>query len=356
MQSSILKITSKNYLSNEESRRSLRGSLRISPGLKWEEDMSLPKVKIGNLMPELPIIQGGMAVRVSTAPLAAAVAEEGGVGLIAATGMSLDELRNEIRKAKEMTKGIVGINIMFAAREFAELAKTAISEGIDLIVSGAGFSRDMFVWGKEANVPIVPIVSSAKLAKIAEKLGAAAVVVEGKEAGGHLGTTESVKKLLPEIKEAIKIPVVAAGGIMNGFNIREIMNLGADAVQMGTRFVASVESNVADAFKQLYVKARPEDVIVIDSPVGLPGRGLLNNFAKRLFNGEDMGPKTCDACLKKCSRKFCILKALVNAQQGNMETGLVFSGEKVHEIKDVLPVKEIMANLVREYKMAGNEV
>ncbi|KNZ69604.1 2-nitropropane dioxygenase [Thermincola ferriacetica] len=318
--------------------------------------MNLPELRIGNLMPKLPIIQGGMAVRVSTAPLAGAVAEEGGIGLIAATGMGIEELRNEIRKAKEMTKGIVGINVMFAAREFAQLVKTAIAEGIDLIVSGAGFSRDMFSWGKEANVPIVPIVSSVKLAKISEKMGAAAVVVEGKEAGGHLGTTESIKKLIPEIKEAVKIPVIAAGGIINGFNIREIINLGADAVQMGTRFVASLESNVADAFKQLYVKARPEDVVVLESPVGLPGRGLLNKFTERLFNGETLTPQSCDGCLKKCSKRFCILKALVKAQQGDMENGLVFSGEKVHEIKDILPVKEIIRNLLNEFKMAGSEV
>ncbi|GAB4271522.1 NAD(P)H-dependent flavin oxidoreductase [Thermincola ferriacetica] len=318
--------------------------------------MNLPELRIGNLMPKLPIIQGGMAVRVSTAPLAAAVAEEGGIGLIAATGMGIEELRNEIRKAKEMTKGIVGINVMFAAREFAQLVKTAIAEGIDLIVSGAGFSRDMFSWGKEANVPIVPIVSSVKLARISEKMGAAAVVVEGKEAGGHLGTTESIKKLIPEIKEAVKIPVIAAGGIINGFNIREIINLGADAVQMGTRFVASLESNVADAFKQLYVKARPEDVVVLESPVGLPGRGLLNKFTERLFDGETLTPQSCDGCLKKRSKRFCIFKALVKAQQGDMENGLVFSGEKVHEIKDILPVKEIIRNLLNEFKMAGSEV
>ncbi len=314
--------------------------------------MNLPELRIGNLTPEIPIIQGGMAVRVSTAPLAAAVAEEGGIGLIAATGMELDELRMEIRQAREMTKGIIGINVMFAAREFANLVKTALSEGIDLVVSGAGFSRDMYIWGKETGTPMVPIVSTAKLARIAEKLGAAAVVVEGKEAGGHLGTLDSIKDLIPDIKEAVKIPVVAAGGIINGFNIKEIMNLGADAVQMGTRFVASLESNVADSFKQLYVKATKEDVVLVDSPVGLPGRGLINSFTKRLFSGELLTPKDCDACLKHCSRNFCILKALVRAQKGDMENGLVFSGENVDQVKDILPVKEIIKNLLTEYKLA----
>ena len=141
--------------------------------------MKLPELKIGNLVAKIPIIQGGMAIRISTAKLAAAVGEEGGIGLIAASGMSFDELRSEIRLARSLTKGIVGINAMVAARQFAGLVKTAIEEGIDLVVAGAGFSRDMFALGKESGTPIVPIVSSAKLAKISQSLGAAAVFVEG---------------------------------------------------------------------------------------------------------------------------------------------------------------------------------
>jgi len=322
--------------------------------------MKLPELKIGDLVAKLPIIQGGMAVRISTAPLAAAVAEEGGIGLIAASGMSMEELKQEIRKARELTKGIIGINIMFAASEFANAIKTAIEEGIDLIVSGAGFSRDIFGWGKSADVPIVPIISTPKLAKIAEKLGASAVVVEGKEAGGHLGATkgtiEPMREIVPKVKEAVDIPVIAAGGIINGHDIVEAFRLGADGVQMGTRFAASVESNASDAFKQLYVDSKPEDVVLVDSPVGLPGQGLMNRFVKRLFAGEDLSPKSCDRCLKKCSRKFCIIKALVAAQQGDLENGLVFSGERVYEIKEILPVKEIIRRLLREVEEAGNEV
>lgn len=318
--------------------------------------MKLPELIIGDLVAKLPIIQGGMAVRVSTAPLAAAVAEEGGIGLIAATAMTMDELKQEIRKARELTKGIIGINIMFAAAEFANAVKTAIEEGIDLIVSGAGFSRDMFGWGKSADVPIVPIISTPKLAQIAEKLGAAAVVVEGKEAGGHLGTDKAMKEIVPEVKKAVSIPVIAAGGIINGYDIVEAFHLGADGVQMGTRFAASVECNASDAFKQLYIESKPEDVILVDSPVGLPGRGLLNNFTKRLFGGEDLTPQSCNGCLKKCSRKFCISKSLVAAQQGDLDNGLVFSGERVHEINDILPVKEIIRRLLLEVEEAGNEV
>jgi len=318
--------------------------------------MKFPDFKIGDLIPDMPIIQGGMAVRISTADLAAAVAEEGGVGLIAATGMSVDELKREIAKARDLTKGIVGINIMFAAREFANLVKTAIDEGIDLIVSGAGFSRDMFTWGKASGVPVVPIVSTPKLAQLSERLGAAAVVVEGKEAGGHLGTLESMKDLIPKVKAAVKIPVIAAGGIIDGSAIKEAFKLGADAVQMGTRFVASEECNASEEFKRLYLKAEPEDVVLIQSPVGLPGRSIMNSFIRRLFDGDNLKPETCDNCLKKCSRSFCILKALIRSQEGDTENGLVFSGERVGEIKDILPVKDIFKRLLLEMDKAESGV
>lgn len=318
--------------------------------------MNFPDFKIGGLIPELPIIQGGMAVRISTADLAAAVAEEGGIGLIAATGMGVEELRKEIAKARDLTKGIIGINIMFAAREFANLIMAAVEEGIDLIVSGAGFSRDMFTWGKSAGVPIVPIVSTPRLAQLSEKLGAAAVVVEGTEAGGHLGTLDSVKDILPSVKQAVKIPVIAAGGIINGAAIREAFGWGADAVQMGTRFVASKECNASDEFKKMYLQAKPEDVVLIQSPVGLPGRSLMNSFVKRLFDGENLKPDKCDNCLKKCSRTFCILSALVKSQLGDIENGLVFSGERVGEIKEILSVREIFKNLLFEMETAESGV
>ncbi|WP_418790093.1 NAD(P)H-dependent flavin oxidoreductase [Phosphitispora sp. TUW77] len=318
--------------------------------------MKFPDLKIGNLIPEMPIIQGGMAVRISTADLAAAVAEEGGIGLIAATGMSVDELKREIAKARDLTKGIVGINIMFAAKEFATLVKTAIDEKIDLIVSGAGFSRDIFSWGKASGVPIIPIVSTPKLAQLSEKLGAAGVVVEGKEAGGHLGTMESMKDLIPKVKAVVKIPVVAAGGIIDGSAIREAFQIGADAVQMGTRFVASKECNASERFKKLYLNANSEDVVLIQSPVGLPGRSIMNNFIRQLFDGDNLKPKTCDNCLKKCSRSFCILKALIRSQEGDTENGLVFSGERVGEIKDILSVKDIFKRLLFEMDKAESGV
>ena len=310
--------------------------------------MKLPELKIGHLVAIVPIIQGGMAIRISTARLAASVAQEGGIGLIAASGMTFDELRYEIRLARSLTSGLIGINAMVAAREFAGLVKTAIEEGIDLVVAGAGFSRDMFGLGKESGTPIVPIVSSAKLAKISQSLGASAVILEGKEAGGHLGTDQPMLKLLPEIKSSVTIPVIAAGGITNGRDIVEAIKAGADGVQMGTRFAASEESNGAPALKEFYLKAKPEDVVLIKSPVGLPGRAIKNPFAAKILESKAPTPDSCDACLKHCERNFCIIQALIRAQQGDVETGLVFTGEYIHKIDEILPVKEIFARLLKE--------
>lgn len=309
--------------------------------------MKLPELKIGDKIAKVPIVQGGMAIRLSTARLAAAVANEGGIGLIAASGMTNDELRYEIRLARSLTSGIIGINIMVAAKKFSELMKTAIKEGIDLVVAGAGFSRDMFGIGRESGTPIVPIVSSAKLAKISQHLGAAAVVVEGTEAGGHLGTDISIKTLIPEVRSAVSLPVIAAGGILTGQDIVDFIKMGANGVQMGSRFAASEESNAAPALKDFYLKANPKDIVVIQSPVGLPGRAVRNPFSERIMQGP-VPIEHCDNCLKNCKHNFCIIKALERAQQGDVETGLVFAGEYIHKIKEILPVKEIFARLKQQ--------
>lgn len=310
--------------------------------------MYLPELRIGRLKSVLPIIQGGMAVRISTASLAAAVANEGGIGIIAASGMSSQELKEEIRKARALSAGIIGINVMYAVSAFAELFKTALQEGIDLVVSGAGFSRDMFTWGKEAQIPVVPIVSTAKLAKISEKLGAQAVIVEGKEAGGHLGTTCSVAEIVPEVKKSVSIPVIAAGGIVEGQDIVRAFNYGADGVQLGIRFAASEESNAAQNLKEFYVNSGKEDIVLIDSPVGLLGRALRNEFTEKLISGQIAPIRKCKQCLKKCTGNFCIMTALKNAQQGNLKDGLVFAGEFIEKIKRIMPVKEIIRTLLEE--------
>lgn len=312
--------------------------------------MRFPQLQIGNLIPRYPIIQGGMALRVSTAPLAAAVANAGGIGVIGATGMSLDELRSEIRMARSLTKGIIGVNIMFAVRQFANLVQTAIEEKIDLVFTGAGFSRDIFKWGREASVPIVSIVSSPKLAVIAEKQGASAVVAEGVEAGGHLGTNRSIEEILPEIVAAVKLPVIAAGGIVDGKGFAKMIRLGASGVQMATRFVLSVECAVADAFKQMYLKATADDVVIISSPVGLPGRALRNVFADKILSGSAPKPEECSACLKECSQEYCIIQALENSRIGQVDSGVVFVGKNVYQIKDILPVQKIFDNLIKDFE------
>ncbi len=312
--------------------------------------MKFPQLKIGNLIPRYPIIQGGMAIRVSTAPLAAAVANAGGIGIIAATGMSVAELKNEIRQARQLTKGIIGINIMFAVRQFATLVHEAIDEKIDLIITGAGFSRDIFKWGADAGVPIVSIVSSSKLAKIAEKSGASAVVAEGAEAGGHLGTDRSIFEILPEIVANVKLPVIAAGGIIDGSGIARVMRMGASGVQMATRFVLSLECAVSDAFKQMYLKAHPEDVMIIRSPVGMPGRALRNPFVSDVMGGCPAPIQGCELCLKDCSREYCIIQALENARLGMIDKGVVFAGKNVSQIKDILPVQRIFDKLITEYE------
>lgn len=309
--------------------------------------MKLPELKIGNKIAKVPIIQGGMAVRLSTARLAAAVANEGGIGLIAASGMPADELRYEIRLARSLTSGIIGINIMVAASGFSEIVKTAIDEGIDLVVAGAGFSRDMFGLGKESGTPIVPIVSSVKLAKISQRLGATAIVVEGKEAGGHLGTNISVRELIPDIAKAVDIPVIAAGGVLTGQDIVDLIKMGASGVQMGSRFAASEESNAAPALKRFYLHSKPDDIVVIHSPVGLPGRAVRNPFADKIMHGN-VPPKVCHRCLKSCKHNFCIISALIRAEQGDVENGLVFTGEYISRIKEILPVKEIISRLKNE--------
>jgi len=312
----------------------------------------MPPLKIGNVTARLPIVQGGMAVRISLSPLAAAVAEAGGIGIIAGSGLSTAELTEELRKARAATSGVVGVNVMVAVRAFKELVQTAMAEGADLIIAGAGFSRDVFQWGRDFNVPVVPIVGSARVAKLAERFGASAVVVEGVEAGGHLGTDRRMKDLLPEILEAVDIPVIGAGGVVTGADIKEVLDMGAAGVQMGSRFVATQESSAPDAFKQMYVNATPDDIVIVKSPVGLPGRALKNPFWERTQRGDYPKIPKCIACLKECHKEYCIMNELHMSQAGDVEQGLVFAGESAARIHDVPTVADLMTSLVSEWKTA----
>ncbi len=306
--------------------------------------MKLPPLTIGPFVAPIPLIQGGMSIRVSTSDLAVPVAECGGIGTIGGSSIPIDELMADIRKAKAATKGIIAVNIMFAMKNFYNLVKASIEAGVDMIITGAGFSRDIFKIGKETNTPIVSIVSSPAFARLAEKLGASAIIVEAKEAGGHLGTDIALRDLFPKIREVVKkVPLIAAGGITNGYEMAEMMDkYGADGIQIASRFVLTHECSVADSFKQAYLNAKKEDVTLIHSPVGLPGRAIRTPFVKKMEAGKELKAKQCKyKCLKKCDHFYCISERLREARDGNIEEGLVFSGENVYKMKEILSVQEV---------------
>ncbi|OGH96136.1 MAG: hypothetical protein A2104_10005 [Candidatus Melainabacteria bacterium GWF2_32_7] len=321
-----------------------------------------------NVIANKPIIQGGMAIRVSRAPLAAAVANCGGIGLIAVSGLPEPELRDQIRLARSLITnkgGLLGVNIMFAASEFNNLVRISLEEKVDLIVFGAGFSRDIFSIGREANIPVVPIVSSAKLAVLSKRLGATTIIVESGEAGGHVGTCEPIRSLIPEIREALDstpnyknvdhVSLVAAGGITSGADIMEAFSLGADGVQMATRFVLSKECDVHDNFKKLFINTEEKDICMIKSPVGLPARAILTPLTQRLLDGTIEKPSRCDVCLKHCSHSFCIIKALEAARTGDLENGLFFTGANLTKYRDIISVKEIFERLEKEAEECINK-
>ncbi|WP_035100622.1 NAD(P)H-dependent flavin oxidoreductase [Aneurinibacillus terranovensis] len=307
------------------------------------------------MVPRVPIIQGGMGVAISLSGLAAAVANAGGIGIISGTGISIDEMIAHIRRAREMTngKGYIGVNVLFAMNDFAEKIKAAMQEKVDFIISGAGFSRDMYAWGREYGIPVISIVSSAKLAKLAERLGASAVVVEGFEAGGHLGTDRPLFDILPEVIEAVTIPVVAAGGILTGKDVSLAIRMGAVGVQMGTRFVASEECDAPLSFKQKYVDCQEGDTVLVKTTVGLQGRAIRNNFTKVIEGDKKRKIEKCHDCLKNCSYRFCTLESLLMSVNGDVENGLVFAGSRVAEIKEILPVQVIINTIMDEYYAAG---
>lgn len=347
---------------------------------------------IGSKKITLPVIQGGMGVGVSLSGLASAVANEGGVGVISCAGLgllynkypgeylknSIEGLKIELDKARKKTNGIIGVNIMVALSNFSDMVRTAISEKADLIFAGAGLPLDLPSYlTADSKTMLVPIVSSARAAKvICDKWKANfnylpdAIVVEGPKAGGHLGFKRedidsenySLERLIPQVvaiadsyKEFKKIPVIAAGGISTGDDISRFIELGATGVQMGSIFVPTYECDAAIEFKQVYINASQKDMLIIQSPVGMPGRAFDGEFIRSVNQG-DQKPKGCPFhCIKTCDytkSPYCIIRALYNAAKGDMDKGYAFAGANAYLADKIRSVKEVVAKLKDEFDMA----
>ena len=353
----------------------------------------MKKLSIGNLKISFPIIQGGMGVGISLSGLASAVANEGGVGVISSAGLgllykklspdymkaSILGLKEELRLAREKSKnGIIGVNVMVAMTNYADMVKTAIKEKADIIFSGAGLPLDLPSFlEKGSKTKLVPIVSSGRAAKILiEKWKSNfnylpdAIVVEGPKAGGHLGFKSeqifdeaySIESLIPQVVEVVKgyeiqynqeIPVIAGGGIYTGEDMFKIMELGASGVQMGTRFVTTEECDASEVFKQTYISADENDIEIIKSPVGMPGRAVHNDFLQDVKDGKKM-PKQCPVhCIKTCdvvNSPYCIISALYSAFKGKMNTGYAFCGSNAFKANKIEKVKDIFNEMKAKYK------
>ncbi len=355
-------------------------------------------LKIGDIVASLPIIQGGMGVAISLAGLASAVANKGGIGIISAAGIGMREpdykknfreannrgLRKEIQKARSLTDGIIGVNIMMALTDHEDLIKVAIEEKVDLIILGAGLPLRIPSFIIEAGLDnhktkLVIKVSSAKAAKLIFQHWANkhnyipdAVVVEGPLAGGHLGfkkeevlnPTKSLYTLIEETVKEVKlfetqfkkeIPVIAAGGIFTGKDMYDIFKAGAKGVKIGTRLVPTYECDASLAFKETYINSKEGDIAIIDSPVGLPGRVIKNEYVNQILSGNTK-PVNCPwKCLSSCNYKevpYCIALALYNAAIGNMEEGFAFSGAKAYRTDKIRHVSEVIDSLLSEYDEA----
>lgn len=345
-------------------------------------------LRIGNRVAKWPIIQGGMGIGISLSALAGAVAKDGGIGIISGVQIGYREedfqknnleankraMREEIRKAREIApEGIIGVNLLAAMTTYDELIRTAIEEGIDLIVTGAGLPLELPKMVEGTETKIAPVVSSGKAARLISKvydkkfsIPADMFIVEGPLAGGHLGFKKEVMEnesymdledILKEVLEAIrpfeekyevKIPVVVAGGIFDGKDIAHYLQLGASGVQMGTRFVATEECNADLDFKMSYVHARAEDIRLVKSPVGMPGRAIENDFTRKLDEGN-IPVKRCYNCLIPCDPRttpYCISDALIHSAEGT--EGLIFAGSNAFRVNEIISVKELMRKLIEE--------
>jgi NAD(P)H-dependent flavin oxidoreductase YrpB (nitropropane dioxygenase family) len=358
--------------------------------------MELPKLKIGNLVAKLPIIQGGMGVGISLSSLAGNVGLNGGVGVLSGVEIGFNEpdyyknkkeanlraLKYHIKRAKEISKGgIIGINIMTVLNNFEEIVVESVREKIDIIFSGAGLPLTLPSYTKGTDTKVVPIVSSGRAATLICKTWDKrynvipdAIVLEGPKAGGHLGfsreeleyPSKELDSLLLEVLEAVKtfeekygkkIPIIAGGGVTTGKDIAELINQGASGVQIGSRFAATIECDACDSFKETYVNAREEDIVLINSPVGLIGRAINNKFIEDAKDGLRRPIKCITNCLKPCKPTevdYCIANALINGQKGNLSSGFVFAGANSYKIKNIISVKDLIRELVDEAKLYIN--
>lgn len=353
------------------------------------------ELKIGNLTVKVPIIQGGMGVCVSLSGLASAVANEGGIGVISAVGIGMTEpdfrrnfreanklaLKKEIRKTRLKTNGIIGVNIMMAVSDFDDLLDVALKESVDVVFIGAGLPLKKPTKINNSllectNTKFIPKVSSTRAVQLlfqywSDKYNRVpdAIVLEGPLAGGHIGFKKSeisenektlksiLKTTIPIVKSfeqkyGIEIPIIAGGGIYSGKDMWEIMSLGAKGVKMGTRFVTTNECDASIEFKQNYLSCSSNDITIIDSPVGLPGRVITNNFVQEIQAGKRK-PINCSwKCLKTCDFKkvqFCIADALFNAATGNFINGFSFAGTQAYLSEQIISVKETINQLKNEY-------
>jgi len=363
--------------------------------IQWSK---MPKLRIGDSVAKLPIVQGGMGVGISLSGLASAVANEGGIGVIAANSIGMLDpeyyarhkdanaiaLRKEIRKAKELSSGIIGVNIMVAVHDFHALLMVAIEEKVDMVFLGAGLPLKGIPVEvlRSAGVKVVPIVSSARAASLIFRSWVKryedipdAVVVEGPKAGGHLGFKEdqiddpdfALERILPDVVAVVNsyedrfrrtIPVIAAGGVFTGTDIYNVFKLGASGVQMGTRFVATHECDADIRFKESYVACTEDDIEIIKSPVGMPGRAIRSKFLKDVASGKKMKLKCAWKCLESCDLKtarYCISLALDNARKGILEKGFAFAGSNAFRINSIISVKELLQELQKQYRCAGEK-
>lgn len=350
--------------------------------------MEMKSLKIGNLTARIPIIQGGMGVGISRWRLASAVAREGGIGIISTAQIGYDEeefkthpveanlaaIKKHVAMAKEQAEGgIVGVNIMVATKQYERYVKSACEAGADVIISGAGLPTSLPAMVEGYDVKIAPIVSSLKAANVILKLWdrkyqrtADFIVIEGPRAGGHLGFRKDQLDHIDEIDFDVEIkgiveykkeleakyqraiPVIVGGGVFDVEDIRHILSLGTDGVQIATRFVVTEECDASEAYKQAYIDAREEDVKIVISPVGMPGRAIMTPFIKRTGEGR-IPVEKCFHCLEHCNPKetpYCITKALIEAVKGNIKEGLVFCGDNVHRLKEMTTVREIFQELI----------